>query len=77
MIVNLQLNKEDYKHEMGNAIGHLISWGISHYHTLDILLDMCDTDYNMSIIGVFRNEDGTHGYTIGAIWDGSRYTYHS
>lgn len=77
MQVNIQIAKEDYKPEMATAIGHLISWGISNFPILEVFVDVCDNEERLSLLGIFKNKDGSHGYTIGAWWSGKGYSYHS
>ena len=51
------------------AIGYLATWG--GFQTVSIY-----SDGKADLIAVY-SQDGVRGYTIGAIWDGIRYGFHS
>lgn len=57
------------------AIGYLSSWNMT-FPTVDIYPDTLKDD-NTDLIAVYKREDGTVGYTLGAIWRETYYSFHS
>jgi hypothetical protein len=55
------------------ALGYLSTWGFSRFPLVRILRDREKTDF----IAHYFNEDGNWGYTIGAVWHGDHYGFHS
>lgn len=59
--------------EFYRAAGRLATWGMG-YDNVDIY-----TDGSHDMVAVFRRLGGevTHKFVIGAVWDGTRYGFHS
>lgn len=63
--------------EFRNAIGYMATWNMS-YPVVEIYPDRDAPD----LVAVYRREDGTTGYVIGAVWhaddsSGGHYGFHS
>lgn len=54
-----------------DAVGYLSTWGLS-YPFVDIY-----REGKTDLIAHYSKENGDHGYTIGAIWNGASYGFHS
>lgn len=57
--------------EIERAIGYLSTWSLSTYPTVDIFVD---SDGDMT--APYARPDGA-GYMIAAVWNGSRFGFHS
>lgn len=55
------------------AIGYLSTWNTS-YPSVDIYSEPgTDTD----LVAMYKDEDGKAQYSIGAVWNGTAYGFHS
>ena len=54
-----------------DALGYLGTWNMT-YPSVDIYTDG-DTD----MVAVYKDETGTSGYVIGAVWHEDHYEFHS
>lgn len=88
--INLQLTSEDMIQianiladddrtnayaKLWAAVGYLSSWGNTinmTYPSVTIYRDR-DTD----LVAAYKKEDGSNGYVIGAVWNGTNYGFHS
>lgn len=65
------IRQKTSNNEWEAAIGYLASW-----NPLFPIVDIY-SDGKTDMIAVYKHADGKHGYTIGAVWNGERYTFHS
>ena len=76
--IELQLDSEELRtmavsmDKLFNALGYLSTWNMS-YPKVKIRRDGKEDD----LVAHYFHEDGTCGYTIGAIWHGKDYGFHS
>jgi ABC-type siderophore export system fused ATPase/permease subunit len=59
--------------KLWHAIGYLTAWAADQYPTATIWRDGQGPD----LVAHYRHEDGSFGYTIGAVWHGDHYGFHS
>lgn len=60
-----------------NALGYLSLWNWSSYPHVDICL-FGETGGNMELLAMYRKEaGGSIGYSIGAVWHGDHFGFHS
>jgi hypothetical protein len=57
--------------EWNAAIGYLATWNL----TFPTCIIRADGDTDM--VAVYYDEQGKHGYTIGAVWHEDHYGFHS
>ncbi len=57
--------------KLWGAIGYLSSWNMT-YPTVTIFADR-----DLDLVAVYSREDGSNGYTIGAVWHDDHYGFHS
>lgn len=67
----IQLHEATDTLELYKALAYLSTWNLT-FPTVDIY-----HDGKTDLVASFKNADGSPGYTIGAIWNGSSYNYHS
>ena len=65
-------NRPDNPNEFDLAIAYLSLWNMT-FPVVKIYRD--GPDFNL--VAHYDREDGTHGYTIGAVWHDGRYGFHS
>ena len=59
------------------ALGYLSLWNWSTYPFVNIVL-MGDSEGEMELLASYRKEEGGEaGYTIGAVWHGNDFGFHS
>lgn len=63
-------HETDYK-DWTRAIGYLSTWNMT-FPTCNIY-----PDGKTDMVAVYLNEAGERGYTIGAVWHGDHYGFHS
>lgn len=81
-IVKLRLDGEDMIEiaecigtwdKLWMAIGYLSSWNPT-YPEVAIIRDSTNEP---DLIAIYTKEDGSRGYVIGAVWNGTDYGFHS
>jgi hypothetical protein len=70
-----QANRLMPRQEFYATIGYLSSWNMTFPH-VDIYPDNYK-DGNTDLVAVYRKEDGSVGYAIGAVWHETHYSCHS
>lgn len=58
------------------ALGYLSTWSMS-YPTCNIYADGTITSDHPDFFAVYQDDAGNTKYTIGAVWNGSSYGFHS
>ena len=74
--LEIDINKTDINvpvAKLFNAIGYLSTWNQTSYPKVVIYNDGKDAN----LIAHYYKENGSHGYTIGAVWHGDDYGFHS
>lgn len=65
--------------KLSAALGYLATWGSSECFPEVVI--RCIGDHGCwrgpEITAYYRNAEGKCGFTIGAVWDGSEFSFHS
>lgn len=67
----MEIATEVSHEKLWEAIGYLSSWNMSFPSVIIY------ADYNQDLVAVYRHEDGSRGYVIGAVWHDDHYGFHS
>lgn len=67
--IAVEINSWDKLHA---AIGYLSMWAVDAYPNVLIIRDS-----GADLLGIYYDADNNHKYTIGAVWHGDHYGFHS
>ena len=70
------LREEVGSKEYDAAIGYLSTWNLS-FPTVQIYCTGSGPRSNPELLAIYSYPDGTRGYTIGAVWHGDHFGFHS
>lgn len=59
--------------ELMSAIGYLSTWNMTYPAVVIYIVD----EVSPELVAVYKDEEGNRAYTIGAVWNGTKFGFHS